>query len=72
MDKFVNKKSCVMLRNRWCDIIVLNVNVPTDDKISDMKKRFYEELEHVLDKFSDLFFNGSSSPFRALVTYSVP
>jgi hypothetical protein len=35
---------------RWCDII-LKVHAPTEDKNDDMKDRFYEELEHVVDKF---------------------
>jgi hypothetical protein len=35
----------------WCDIIVMNVHAPTEDKIDDIKDRFYEELEHVFDKF---------------------
>jgi hypothetical protein len=30
---------------------VLNVHVPTEDKIDDIKDRFYEELEQVFDKF---------------------
>jgi hypothetical protein len=42
--------SYVILRGRWCDI-VLNVHAPTEDKIDDMKDRFYEELEHMFDKF---------------------
>jgi hypothetical protein len=41
----------MILRGRWCDIIVLNVHAPTEDKTDDMKDRFYEELEHVFDKF---------------------
>jgi exonuclease III len=43
--------SSIMLRGRWCDIIVLKVHAPTQDKTDDMKDRFYEELEHVFDKF---------------------
>jgi phosphoenolpyruvate synthase/pyruvate phosphate dikinase len=35
----------------WCDIIVLNVHAPTEDKIDDMKDRLNEELEQVFDKF---------------------
>jgi hypothetical protein len=31
-----------------CDIIVLNVHAPTEDKIDDMD-RFYDELEHVFN-----------------------
>jgi exonuclease III len=40
-----------MLKCHWCDIIVLNVEAPTEDKIDDLKDRFYEELEHVFHKF---------------------
>ncbi|PNF34812.1 hypothetical protein B7P43_G03788 [Cryptotermes secundus] len=29
----------------------MNVHAPTEDKIDDIKDRFYEELEHVFDKF---------------------
>jgi hypothetical protein len=43
--------SYMILRGRWCNIIVLNVHAPTEDKIDDIKDRFYEELESVLDKF---------------------
>jgi hypothetical protein len=35
----------IILRGRWGDIIILNVHAPTEDKIDDMKARFYEELE---------------------------
>jgi hypothetical protein len=40
----------IILRGPWCDIIVLNVHAPIEDKISDMKDRFYEELECVFEK----------------------
>jgi hypothetical protein len=39
----------IILRGRWCHIIVLNVLAPTEDKI-DVKGSFYEEMEHVFDK----------------------
>jgi hypothetical protein len=42
--------SYIILRGHWYDII-LNVNAPTEDKINDIKDRFYEELEHVLPKY---------------------
>jgi hypothetical protein len=45
------RMSSIILRGRWCDIIVLNVNVPTEDKIDEMKDRFYEKLQRVFDKF---------------------
>jgi exonuclease III len=43
--------SYIILRGRWCDIIVLNVHAPTEDKINNMKDRLYENLEQVFDKF---------------------
>jgi hypothetical protein len=41
--------SCIILRGRWCDI-VLNVHAPTEDKIDDVKDNFCEELVRVFDK----------------------
>jgi hypothetical protein len=29
--------------------VVLNVHAPTEDKVDDIKDRFYEELEQVFD-----------------------
>jgi hypothetical protein len=42
----------IILRGCCCDITVLNVHVPTEDKIDDIKDNFYEELKLVFDKFS--------------------
>jgi exonuclease III len=41
----------ITLRGHWCDVIVLNVHTPTEDKIDDIRDWFYEELEQVFDKF---------------------
>jgi hypothetical protein len=41
----------IILRGHWFHIIVLNVHVPTEDKINDVKNSFCEELECVFDKF---------------------
>jgi hypothetical protein len=49
-----DRMSYIILRGRWCDIFVLNVHAPTEDKIYDVKDRFYEELEQVFDKFLKL------------------
>ena len=35
------------LRGLWCNIIVLNVHAPSEDKCDDSKDSFYEELEQV-------------------------
>jgi hypothetical protein len=39
--------SYIIFRGRWCNIILLNVHAPTEDKIDDIKDRFYEEPEQV-------------------------
>jgi hypothetical protein len=43
----------MILRGHRCDVIVLNVHVPTEDKIDYMKDSFYKELKHVFDKFPE-------------------
>jgi hypothetical protein len=47
---FNSGNTAMILRGRWCNI-VLNVHVPTEDKIDDIKDRIYEELEQVFYKF---------------------
>jgi hypothetical protein len=42
--------SYIIPRGHWCDIIVLNLRAPTEDK-TDRKDRFYEEPEQVFEKF---------------------
>jgi exonuclease III len=46
-----DRMSYIILRGRWCHAIVLNVHAPTEDKADDVKDSFYEELEHLFDKF---------------------
>jgi hypothetical protein len=45
--EFVSDMSYIILRVRWCNIIVLNVHATTEDKIDDIKDSFYEEVEQV-------------------------
>jgi hypothetical protein len=49
--KFVNGRLSFIIRGLWCDIIILNVHSPAEDKITDTKDRFYVELEHVFNQF---------------------
>jgi hypothetical protein len=42
--------SYIILRGRWCHIVVLEGHVPAEDKTDDVKDSFYEELECVFDK----------------------
>jgi hypothetical protein len=41
----------IILRGSWCDVIVLNVHAPTENKTDDVKDSFYDELEWVFDTF---------------------
>jgi hypothetical protein len=41
--------SYIVLRDQWCNIIVLNAHAPTEEKSDDSKHSFYEELEQVFD-----------------------
>jgi exonuclease III len=43
--------SYIILIDRWCNIIVLNVQAPCEDKSDDVKDNFYEELARVFDQF---------------------
>jgi exonuclease III len=47
-----DRMSYIILRGRWCNIIVLNVHAPCEDKGDDEKDSFYEELGHVFDQFT--------------------
>jgi len=50
--EFVSDRvSYIFLRGRWCNIIVLIVHAPSEDKSGDTKVSFYEELEQVFDHF---------------------
>ena len=47
--EFVSDRvSYIVLRVRWCNIIVLNVYAPSEEKNDESKYSFYEELEQVL------------------------
>ena len=46
--QFVSDRvSYVVIRGHWCNIIVLNVHVPREEKSDSSKDSFYEELEQV-------------------------
>jgi hypothetical protein len=44
-----DRMSYIILRGRWCNVIVLNVHVPCEGKGDDVKDSFYEELGRVSD-----------------------
>jgi exonuclease III len=55
----------MILRGRWCHIIVLNIHAPTEDKTDDVKDSFYEELERVFGKFNKYHKNILLGDFNA-------
>jgi exonuclease III len=46
-----DRMSYIILRGRWCNIIVVNVHAPCEDTSDDIKDSFYEELGHVYNQF---------------------
>jgi exonuclease III len=46
-----DRMSYIILRGRWCNIIVVNVHAPCEDTSDDIKDSFYEELGLVFDQF---------------------
>jgi hypothetical protein len=46
-----DRMSYIILRGRWCNIIVVNVHAPCEDTSDDIKDSLYEELGRVFDQF---------------------
>jgi exonuclease III len=46
-----DRMSHITLKVRLCDIIVLNMHAPTEDKSDDIKDSLEEELEQMFDQF---------------------
>ena len=66
--KFVsNRKSYIVLRGRWCNIIVLNVHAPSEEKSDNSKVNFYEELEQVFYHFPKYNMKILLGDFKAKV-----
>ena len=57
----------VVLRGRWCNIIVLNVHAPSEEKSDEAKDSFYEELEQVFDHFPKYHMKILLGDFNAKV-----
>jgi hypothetical protein len=62
-----DRMSYIILRSRWCHIIVLNIHAQTEDKIDDAKDSFYKELERVFDKFPKYHMKILLGDFNAKV-----
>ena len=44
---------CITLNGRWCDITVLNVHAPSEDKDDDIKDGFYKEIERLFNQLPE-------------------
>jgi hypothetical protein len=55
--------SCIILRGRWCSVIVLNVHAPWDD----VKDSFCEEIGRVSDHFPRYCMNILFGDFNGKV-----
>jgi hypothetical protein len=66
--EFVSDRiSYIILRGRWCHIIVPNVHAPTEDKTDDEQDSLYKELERVFGKFPKYHTKILSGHFNAKV-----
>jgi hypothetical protein len=64
--EFVSDRvSYIILRGRWCDIIVLNDHAPKEDKTDDVKDSFHQELEGLFDKLTKFCINSFLRDFNA-------
>ena len=50
--EFVSDRiSCITLKSQWCDIIVVNLHDPSENKVDDVKDSYYEEIVRLFDQF---------------------
>ena len=59
---------CVIESSIWCNIIVLNVHAPSEDKDDDNKDSFYEEIEYLFDQLPMYHMKILLGDFNAKVT----
>jgi hypothetical protein len=66
--EFVSARmSYIVLRGRWCNIIVLNVHAPSEEKSDESKDGFYEELKQVFNHFCKYHMKIMLGDFNAKV-----
>jgi hypothetical protein len=65
--EFCVRMSHIILRGCWCYNSVLNVHAPIEDKTHGAKDSFYEEFEHVYDKFPKYHLKILLGDFNAKV-----
>ena len=57
----------IVLKGRWCNIIVLNVHAPSEEKSDESKDSFYKEIEQVFDHFPKYYIQILLGDFIAKV-----
>jgi exonuclease III len=62
-----DRMSYIILRGRWCSIIVLNVHASCEGKGDEVKDRFYDEQGRVFDQFSRYDMNILLGDFNAKI-----
>ena len=64
--EFVSDRvSYIVLRGRWCNIIVLNMHAPNEEKSDESKDSVYQELEQVFDHFPKYHMKNLLGYFKA-------
>ena len=62
-----DRLSYIVLRGRWCNIIVLNMLAPSEEKSDESKDNFYEEVEQVFYHFLKYHMKILLGDFKAKV-----
>jgi len=62
-----DRMSYIVLRGRWCNIIVLNVHAPSEEKSDESKVSFCQELEQGFDHFLKYHMKILLGDFKAKV-----
>ena len=63
--EFVSDRlSYIVLRDRWCNIIVVNVHAPSEEKSDESKDSFYEELDQVFNHFPKYYMKMLPGDFK--------
>jgi len=67
VDFVSNRVPYMVLRNRWCNITVLNAHATTEEKSDDWRDSVYQELEQVFNHFPEYHMTILLGDFNANV-----
>ena len=62
-----DRASYIVMRGRWCNIIVLNLHASSEENSDESRESFYEELEQVFDYFPKYHMKILLGDFNAKV-----